>query len=238
MKGDSSELAGLLAMAPGVQVEQYLDQLAQMSAGTNSLAQLLGVLSEQVMRLEALTPPSSRALAVDIAVLQRQASRRRNHDILDGTVSFSKVDEYGLPLRMASEEWAAVCDQGYHLMWTVNPFLQGDWPHRASRYRWSAVQDALAVLNVQGWCGHRDWRLPSIDELRTLSYTATQSSDFHISRQLFPDVQGDGLFWSSSRDADDAQAVQAWDFVDDGAVSRPLSAFAHVRFVRSTSADA
>jgi hypothetical protein len=149
-----------------------------------------------------------------------------------------KVDEDGMALRMASEDWAAVWDQGYQLMWTVNPFLQGDWPHRASRYRWAAAQEALAALNVQGWCGHRDWRLPGIDELRTLSYTAKGHSDFHIAGQLFPDVQGDGLFWSSSSDANDAQAAQAWDFADDCAVSRPLSAFAHVRFVRSTVADA
>lgn len=238
MKSDASDLNALLAMAPGVQVGEYVDQLARMSAGTTGLAELLAAMTRQVARLEALTPPSSRALALDIAALQRIAAKRRNNDLSDGAAGCGKVDEFGMALRTASEDWAAVRDQAYQLMWTVNPFMAGDWPHRASRYRWGAAQEALAALNVQGWCGHRDWRMPTIEELRTLSYTALAGTDFVISPVFFPDVQGDGMFWSSSSHADDSRAVLAWDFVNDGAVVRSLKAFAHVRFVRSTGADA
>lgn len=237
MKSIPSDLDALLAMAPAVPIERYVDQLAAVSAGTAGLTELLAAMTRQVDRLESLTPPNSRALALDLAALQRVASKRRNHDLSDGSAGCGKIDEFGMTMRIVSDEWAAVWDQGYQLMWTVNPFLAGDWPHRASRYRWAAVQEALAALNIQGWCGHRDWRMPTIDELRTLSYTKRAGGKFVISPDLFPDVQGDGMFWSSSRDTEDPQAAQAWDFVENGAVSRPLSAFAHVRFVRSTGTD-
>ena len=238
MKSDVSDLNALLAMTPGVPVEEYLDQLARMSSGTAGLAELLAAMTQQIARLEALTPPSSRALALDIVALQRIAAKRRNNDLSDGAAGCSKVDEFGMALRSTSENWAAVWDQAYQLMWTVNPFMAGDWPHRASRYRWGAAQETLAALNVQGWCGHRDWRMPTIEELRTLSYTARPGTDFVISPVFFPDVQGNGMFWSSSSDANDSQAVLGWDFVIDDAVVWPLNAFAHVRFVRSTGADA
>lgn len=239
MTSNASDLNELLTMLPGVPVAEYVDQLARMSAGTAGLAGLLEAMTRQVARLEALTPPSSRALALDISALQRLAAKRRNNDLSDGAAGCGKVDEFGMVLRAASEEWAAVWDQAYQLMWTVNPFMAGDWPHRAGRHRWGEAHKALAALNVRGWCGHRDWRMPTIEELRTLSYTARAGTDFVISPVLFPDVQGDGIFWSSSGDAGDLGTMLAWDFVNDGAVVLALpKTYAHVRFVRSTGADA
>jgi len=237
MKQDKA-LQDLLVMAPAAPVEQYLDQLAVMSAGAGGMAALLAQMAAQIARLEALTPPGARALAVDIAAIQRLSARRRNLDLSDGAAGCVKVDEFGAPLPRGSDDWYAVSDQGYQLMWTVNPGMAGEWPHRSTRYRWAAAQEALAALNVQGWCGHRDWRLPSIDELRTLAYTARPGTAYGISDQLFPDVHGDGLFWSSSSSEDGMQSLLAWDYLEGTVCGRPLSAYAHLRFVRNTGADA
>ena len=44
----------------------------------------------------------------------------------------------------------------------------------AEKYDWQAAQDAANALNRQGgYAGYRDWRVPTIEELRTLIYCSS-----------------------------------------------------------------
>jgi hypothetical protein len=44
----------------------------------------------------------------------------------------------------------------------------------AEKYNWDQAKSAADELNRQGgYAGHRDWRLPSIDELKTLVYCSS-----------------------------------------------------------------
>jgi hypothetical protein len=44
----------------------------------------------------------------------------------------------------------------------------------AKEYTWQAALDAAGALNRQGgYAGHRDWRVPTIEELRTLAYCSS-----------------------------------------------------------------
>lgn len=233
-------LAGLLAMVAPVPMEHYVEQLAQMSAGKQGMAQQLRELQQQVQRLERLHAPSAREIAQEISTVTRIAARRRAGTMSDGTAAWRKIGPAGELLPLASEEWSAALDQGYELMWTVNTRLQGEWPHRSGRCQWRTVLQQLAMLNYNGWCGHRDWRLPTLDELKTLLQTGAPSlhagtvqQDFCISSQFFPDLQGEAEYWSSNSDQKNEQHMQTLSFSQRTVGTCGLGGYAHLRLVRS-----
>lgn len=54
-------------------------------------------------------------------------------------------------------------------------------------YSWQAAQDAVEAFNRQGGhAGHNDWRLPSVNELKTLLGRQEGQKEF-INGQVFPD---------------------------------------------------
>lgn len=81
----------------------------------------------------------------------------------------------------------------------------------ADRTRWDEASTQIRALNQRGVAGHKDWRLPTIDELGTLVYCAdeqrwevergescrqgTQSPT--LSTSAFPNSHG-WRFWSST----------------------------------------
>jgi hypothetical protein len=86
-------------------------------------------------------------------------------------------------------------------------------PGEADRYNWQAALNAAQTLNRQGgYAGHRDWRVPTIEELHTLVYCYLGPSQCFghypiIDQQNFPNTPASG-FWSSSPDAD--EQILAW----------------------------
>jgi len=71
----------------------------------------------------------------------------------------------------------------------------------------------VAAVNAAGWCGHKDWRLPTVDELRTLvDYGSFLPA---LPAKFFPDIIMPAGFWTSTPSA--AGPSYAWIVIfDDG----------------------
>lgn len=215
--------------------DHYLAQLARTDAATDALAALLKRFELKIQCLEALHAPSTRDIAKEILAITRANGKGRNHDAGPLT-GWSKLDAHGQSVSLSSETWDAVLDRGHRLMWTVNSAQAGDEPHPCRQARWRTASEALSELNYQAWCGHRDWRLPSIDELLTLTYTEDGSSEYRISGTLFPDLRGDGVYWSSTR-FEQTRLLQVHAFSDAPDDPRQAGVYAYVRFVRTVRDD-
>ena len=95
MSEADESLAGLLAMAAPAPMERYVEQLAQMSAGKQGMAQQLRELQQQVQRLERLHAPSAREIAQEISIVKRIAARQRAGTMADGTAAWRKIGPAG-----------------------------------------------------------------------------------------------------------------------------------------------
>ena len=111
-------------------------------------------------------------------------------DNCDGTVTDTKT---GLMWKRCSEGLSGMnCEEG-----------------KVKRYRWD---DAVQRFKDVEYAGHADWRLPSIDELKTLVYCTNGVKDKDdgrcndgskeptINQQAFPNTEA-GRYWSSSPNA-------------------------------------
>jgi len=123
----------------------------------------------------------------------------------------------------------------------------------AARYGWKAAREAAETLNRHGgYAGYQDWRLPTIEELKTLIYCSTgQPKTWNdtkapcegkyksptIDQAAFPNTPAGGWlargwFWSSSSYAGYPGGAWGVDF-GSGYVSYSGKGFdSHVRLVR------
>ncbi|MBX9867951.1 MAG: Ig-like domain-containing protein [Burkholderiales bacterium] len=84
------------------------------------------------------------------------------------------------------------------LSWIKSPSIQ--------KYNWSATavagsaQDYITTLNGAGVCGYKDWRLPTVTELRSLINYAASSPASWLNASGFSSVQANNIsyYWSSS----------------------------------------
>ena len=112
-------------------------------------------------------------------------------------------------------DWGCTQDNVTGLMWEIktndvtNPGLR-DWSKRYTNY--SATYDSvlptyntgsdatgfMTAVNNAGLCGHKDWRLPTADELQSIvDYGATAPAIPTVDTIWFPSTQA-RYFWSSS----------------------------------------
>lgn len=146
-----------------------------------------------------------------------------NGDDSDGRVgfSFTKISSNGQPLLAAASAWDCVKDNVTGLMWENKTDDAGlhdkDWTY--SWYQPDNTQNGgnvglqnggacgntsscdtfnyVLAVNATGWCGFKDWRLPTDKEL--LSLIDLASGQNYVDRRYFPypNKTDDLLFWSS-----------------------------------------
>jgi hypothetical protein len=88
----------------------------------------------------------------------------------------------------------------------------------------------LREVNTSGWCGHKDWRIPTVDELSSLvDYERKLPA---INKDYFPDIVMPAGFWSATTAA--TSAGFAWIVVfDDGYMGTCTKSWPYyVRLVR------
>jgi len=149
---------------------------------------------------------------------------------------WQKIGQHGEFLDFDALEWAAAVDKKTKLMWAVNPSKTASFPNPKKAMTWYEAQERANCVNAQGWCGYKDWRLPTRDELRTL---ITKKGDFsiRICTDIFTDINvgNDGYtVWSTSPMTDVNDGVWFVNFVvgDFYAYHKYLNYYA--RLVRSS----
>ncbi|MHB8789953.1 MAG: Lcl C-terminal domain-containing protein [Desulfobulbaceae bacterium] len=98
---------------------------------------------------------------------------------------FSKLDSEGRELPPAAEQWAMVRDNGSGLIWEAKT-TDGSIHDKDKVFNWDGAQkDFIDELNRMQFGGFGDWRLPTTDELRTLT---VKGAEPYINRDFFPNT--------------------------------------------------
>ena len=124
---------------------------------------------------------------------QVQQQAQRQLEIEAAWRSNTKIGRHGEHLPVTAASWAAVLDAKTGLMWAVNPAMGDGFPNPIEKMRWDDAMAWPEAVNAVGWCGHHDWRLPTVGELKTLLITEKQQG-LHIRRAIFPDIPS-GTYW-------------------------------------------
>ena len=103
----------------------------------------------------------------------------------------------------------------------------------AQTYNWEQAKFAVDKLNEQGYAGYKDWRLPNIEELKTLmiegkaGYNCPDGVLFQPKRDVW------GNYWSGSPDANYSGYAWYVTFANGGSGYYTKYSNDHVRAVRS-----
>ncbi len=114
-------------------------------------------------------------------------------------------------LRFIDNKDGTITDTKTGLIWVKNPHT--DLPEELKSYMpWQKAIDACKNLD---FAGHKDWRLPTVEELRELvDYTrGAKSGEPAVDTKIFPDTKC-GWYWTSTPCAWDPSS--AWIVGFDG----------------------
>lgn len=175
------------ALLWGRLTQRLKDELAMSEAAAHwaveSWALALGVIAQPlpVAKPAPVPSPSSPPIAAKVAPtppppVAETLMAGRYRDNTDGTVTDVQTGLQWMCFSLG-QEWKG-----------------GTCAGEAKMYTWQQALDAAAALNRRGYAGHRDWRVPTIDELKTL---IDQSGYPTINQLAFPNTPPQ-WYWSSS----------------------------------------
>ena len=129
-----------------------------------------------------------------------------------------------------------VTDNLTGLIWTKDGNAPGSSAcSPATTKTWQGALDYVACLNTNSYLGYTDWRLPNVNELKSLVHAGQSSISAWLNTQGFNNVQS-SYYWSSTSGAgytyyaDGAWVVSMW---SGGMVSSSKTSYYYVWPVRS-----
>lgn len=111
---------------------------------------------------------------------------------------YIKISKTGEQLPPEATEWEAVLDTDTNLIWEVNISRE--------QYKWDDIKIRVDVVNQAGLCGKKDWRVPKVDELKSLVKKGAIKPS--IDTEFFPNTPV-SCFWSSSPYADSSDYARS-----------------------------
>lgn len=135
----------------------------------------------------------------------------------------------GAALGSNPNDWACTYDNVTDLMWEVKTSAPSDVRYVGKSYSWYNSDNArngfipgtqngglcggvncdteafVTVVNAgAGLCGHSDWRMPTVQELKSLvDYSQPYTGPPAIDPVYFPNTRSDGPYWSSVNQSGD-----------------------------------
>ncbi len=110
---------------------------------------------------------------------------------------WQKIGQHGELLNFDALHWAAAVDKKTKLMWAINPSKTVKFPN-PRKITWDKAVLWVDYVNKKGWCGFKDWRLPTLKELKTL-ITKNKQPNLFIREDIFNDINIESCcVWSSS----------------------------------------
>lgn len=145
---------------------------------------------------------------------------------------FQKLDAQGCCLANSSKNWAAVFDHKTQLTWEIKS-KNGDLHDREQIFTWQEGYNYINRVNQEAFCGHSDWRMPTVEELKTL-IDPSQMDDWKIDHHYFDDQPSAQTqwFWTQSGDKHDIERSWAVLFSRGDAYCNRQAYQDHIRLVR------
>jgi len=164
-----------------------------------------------------------------------------------------KISKKGMTLELDKTKWACVLDEDSKLYWEVKSAKEGlQYAHNTytwfdgesgdedgeySRHcYWAQGCNTLAyveAINEESLCSFTDWRLPSVNELKTLvDYYG--DADALIDVAFFPNTQAN-TYWTSTTVENNEFVAYEVPFSYGGSVARDKYFDTYIRLVRSSA---
>lgn len=180
---------------------------------------------------------------------------------------FTKINSLGEALEDSTSSWSCIRDNFTGLIWEVKNTTSGSLHENSQTFTWydsssnnggyeglqslsgttcnitdCNIEALVTAVNSAGLCGAFDWRVPTLEELHSLTHFGLAVAPL-IDTDYFPNTNlglGNGSiwYWSSESAADGAAgsgAQNAWalDSVNGNDDMQPKSTFHYVRLVRA-----
>lgn len=164
-----------------------------------------------------------------------------------------KISKTGKALEFAKVKWACVLDEDSNLYWEVKSAKEG-LQYAQNTYTWFDGESGeengeysrhcywaqgcntsayVEKVNEESLCSFTDWRLPTVDELKTLvDYYG--DADALIDVVFFPNTQAD-TYWTSTTVENNEFVAYEVPFSYGGSVARDKYFDTYIRLVRSSA---